>query len=155
MKKKPILDLNTKPTNPKDVLGAGKIPYHLFPNTAVILAVLAMLEGGVKYGRSNYRALGVRSSIYYDAARRHLDAWFEGQNNTEDHGLHHLGNALACIAIIVDAEAAGCLVDDRMYPGGYIQMLKRLTPEVNRIKEMYKGRKPHHYTLLDVVEKQK
>lgn len=144
------IDLNTKPTNPKDVLGGGKIPYHLWPNTATLLGVMAMLEGGSKYGRSNYRALGVRASVYYDAARRHLDAWFEGETNTKDHSLHHLGNALACIAIIVDAEAAGILVDDRMYPGGYVQMLERLTPEVNRIKAMYKDKKPHHYSLLDI-----
>jgi hypothetical protein len=145
-----MIDLNKKPSNPKDALGIAKIPYHLWPNTATLLGVLAMLEGAVKYGRSNYRAVGVRSSIYYDAARRHLDAWFEGEDLTQDHGLHHLGNALACIAIIVDAESKGVLIDDRMYPGGFIDMLKRLTPEVNRIKSMYKGKTPHHYSALDI-----
>lgn len=149
--KKAKIDLGSKPTNPKDMLGVNKIPYHLWPNTATMLGAIAMLEGAVKYGRSNYRAMGVRSSIYYDACRRHIDAWFEGEDLTQDHKLHHLGNALACLALIVDAECKGILIDDRMYPGGYVELLKKLTPEVNRIKEMYKGKKPHHYSLLDVL----
>jgi len=143
-------DLNTKPSNPKDILGVAKIPYHLWPNTATILGTMGMLEGAVKYGRSNYRAVGVRASIYYDACRRHLDSWFEGENNTKDHNIHHLGNALACLAIIVDAEAKGVLIDDRMYPGGFLELRDRLTPEVKRIKEMYKKKTPHHYSKLDI-----
>lgn len=143
------INLNAKPTNPKDLLGANKLPLHLFPNTAVVLGTMGMLEGAVKYGRSNYRAMGIRASIYYDAVRRHIDAWFEGQDNTADHNIHHLGNALACLAIIVDAQAKGILIDDRMYPGGYHEMVTRLTPEVARIKKMYRGKKPHHYSLLD------
>lgn len=151
MKPLPVLDLNSKPTNPKDQFGTNKIPYHLWPNTATILGAMAMLEGAVKYGRSNYRAMGVRASIYYDACRRHLDAWFEGEDLTPDHHLHHLGNALACLAIIVDAESKGVLVDDRMYPGGYIKLIKKLAPDVARIRDMYKDKKPHHYSLLDVA----
>lgn len=148
-------ELNKKPTNPKDAIGTDKIPFHLWPNTATALGALAMLEGAVKYGRSNYRAMGVRASIYYDATLRHLNAWMEGEDNTPDHNLHHLGNALACLAIIVDAQSKGVLIDDRMYPGGYQDLLKRITPDVNRIKKMYKGKKPHHYSLLDVVKKGK
>jgi hypothetical protein len=62
-----------------------------------------------------------------------------------------LGNALACIAIIVDAEAKGILIDDRMYPGGFLSLRDKLTPEVMRIKNMYKGKTPHHYSLLDIL----
>lgn len=149
------INLNTKPTNPKDVLGAAKIPVHLWPNTATLLGTMGMLEGAVKYGRSNYRALGVRASVYYDAARRHLDSWFEGENNTPDHNIHHLGNALACLAIIVDAEAKGILIDDRMFPGGYLKLRDKLTPEVSRIKKIYKEKQPHHYSLLDTVRAKK
>lgn len=149
MKRKRRVDLNSKPTNPKDGIGSLKIPYHLWPNTATILGVIAMLDGGCKYGRSNYRALGVRASVYYDACRRHLDAWFEGEDYTTDSHIHHLGHALACLAIIVDAEAKGLLVDDRMYPGGYHILLRKLTPEVKRIKEIHRKKKPHQYSKLD------
>jgi hypothetical protein len=47
---------------------------------------LGMLEGGHKYGRHNYRAIGVRTSIYYDAAMRHLTAWWEGEDIDAESG---------------------------------------------------------------------
>ena len=110
---------------------------------------MALLDGALKYGRSNFRAIGVRSSIYYDAARRHLIKWFEGQNLDEDSGLPHLAHVLACVAILIDAEAAGKLNDDRMIKGGTLELLKNMTPHVKRLKELYKDRNPHHYTIKD------
>jgi hypothetical protein len=140
---------DSKPTNPKDAIGSDKIPLHLWPETASILGSLAFLEGALKYGRSNYRAIGVRSSIYYDACRRHITKWFEGEDVDEDSGLPHLSHALACLAILVDAQAAGKLNDDRMIKGGTLQMLKDMTPHVKRLKDKYKDRNPHHYTIKD------
>ena len=70
-----------KPTNPKDAIGSGKLPLHLWPTTATALGCISMLNGMLKYGRSNFRAVGIRASIYYDAAMRHLNAWFEGEDD--------------------------------------------------------------------------
>ncbi len=94
----------------------------------------------LKYGRSNFRAVGVRASIYYDAASRHLNAWFEGEAVDPDSGLPHLAHALACLAIIVDAEAAGKLNDDRMHPGGYRALINSLTPHVARLKAVHEDK---------------
>jgi len=137
--------VSDKPSNPKDLLGAKKVPYHLWPETATIQGTLALLEGALKYGRSNWRGVGVRASIYYDALRRHANAWFEGQDNDPDSGLDHLGHALACLAIIIDARAKGLLTDDRMYPGGYDATIKAATPHVARLQEKYADRNPKHY----------
>ena len=104
--------LAEKQSNPKDLISSDKLPLHLWPNTATAMGCLGLLEGACKYGRSNWRVAGVRASIYYDAAKRHLDAWFEGEELSPE-GVPHLANALACLAIIVDAEAAGKLNDDR------------------------------------------
>jgi len=139
----------TKPTNPKDAIGSNKIPIHLFPQTAIIHGALAMLYGALLYGRSNFRAIGVRSSIYYDACNRHITKWFEGEDYDKDSGVHHLGHALACIAIILDAAAAGKLNDDRMVKGGYLELIEKLTPEVKRLKDQFGDRNPHHYTKED------
>ncbi|MGF6154008.1 dATP/dGTP diphosphohydrolase domain-containing protein [Pseudomonas fluorescens] len=138
---------DTKPTNPKDLIGSGKLPLHLWPVTATALGSLGLLDGMLKYGRSNFRAVGVRASIYYDAASRHLNAWFEGEVVDPDSGLPHLAHALACLAIIVDAEAAGKLNDDRMHPGGYRALINDLTPHVARLKEVHAGKNPQHYTI--------
>ena len=139
----------TKPTNPKDAIGSSKMPVHLWPETATLVGSLALLDGALKYGRSNFRAIGVRSSIYYDAARRHLTAWFEGEDVDPDSGVPHLGHALACLAILVDAEAAGKLNDDRMAPGGYRKLIDALTPHVERLKAVHAECSPQHYTIAE------
>lgn len=139
----------TKPTNPKDALGTLKLPIHLWPNTATILGVMGLLDGALKYGRANWRPGGARASVYYDAARRHLDAWMEGEEHPSDSNVHHLGFALACIAILVDAEAAGVLEDDRMFPGGYSALVAQLTPQVLDLKELHHEKDPKHWTIKD------
>lgn len=140
---------DTKPTNPKDAIGSNKVPLHLWPETATVLGTMALLDGALKYGRSNYRAVGVRASIYYDAARRHLTRWFEGEDLDPDSGLPHLAHALASIAIVVDAQQAGKLRDDRNIRGGFANLLETMTLEVTRLKAKHAGRDPKHYTIED------
>jgi Domain of unknown function (DUF5664) len=142
-----------KPTNPKDLIGSDKLPLHLWPETATILGSLGLLDGALKYGRSNYRAVGIRASIYFDATRRHLNAWFEGEEPDPDSGLPHLAHALACLAILVDAEATGKLNDDRMIKGGYRKLLEEMTPHVKRLKAKHADKAPKHYTIADDATK--
>ncbi len=141
-----------KETNPKQFVAADKVPMHLWPNTATILGAVGLLEGALKYGRSNWRPAGVRASVYYDALRRHLDKWFEGVETDEDSGLDQWSHILACAAIIVDARAAGVLEDDRQFPGGYSELLKRTTPDVKRLREKYANKSPKHWTIKEGAE---
>ena len=143
----------TKPSNPKDMIGSDKLPLHLWPTTATAHGCLALLDGMLKYGRSNFRAVGVRASIYHDAVGRHCNAWLEGEDIDPDSGLSHLAHALAGLAILVDAQAAGQLTDDRLYPGGYRKLINALTPHVARLKALYAGRTPKHYTIADAPKK--
>lgn len=141
----------TKPTNPKEDIGSDKLPIHLWPETATALGCLGLLDGALKYGRSNFRPMGVRASIYNDAVRRHMGAWFEGEDNDPDSGLPHLAHALANLAILVESIAKGNLNDDRMYSTNYRAWLDSLTPHVPRLKEKHKDKSPHHYTIKDSV----
>ena len=142
--------MDSKPTNPKDIIGSGKIPVHLAPTSAIAYMSLGLLDGLLKYGRSNFRAVGVRASIYYDALIRHTMAWFEGEDIDPDSGLHHLCHVLACAAILVEAIVKDNLTDDRMYPTNYREMVEHLTPQVERLKAKYADRTPpHHYTIQD------
>jgi len=138
-----------KNPNPKDSIGSSKIPMHLWPEAATVLGSLALLDGALKYGRSNFRASPVRASVYYDAAKRHLNAWFEGRSCDPDSGLPDLAHALACLAILVDAEAACTLIDDRMVSGGYLTLLEGMTPHVKRLQELHADKTPKHYTIAD------
>lgn len=142
----------TKPTNPKDMIGSGKVPIHLWPQTATVLGAMGLLDGALKYGRSNYRAIGIRASIYYDALLRHLIAWFEGEDIDPDSGLPHMAHFLASAAILVDAIAAGRFRDDRMIKGGYRPLIDAMTPEVARLKAKHAAYQPRHYTIADNEE---
>ncbi|SHM77958.1 dATP/dGTP diphosphohydrolase domain-containing protein [Phytopseudomonas punonensis] len=139
----------TKDTNPKDAIGSKKLPLHLWPTTASAMGCLGLLDGASKYGRANWRAAGVRASIYFDAANRHLAAWFEGEEADPDSGLPHLAHALACLAIIVDAQAAGTLTDDRQFPGGHRALINQLPDHVARVQGVHAGKAPKHFTIAD------
>ena len=141
-----------KPSNPKDIIGSDKIPYHLWPETASMLGALGLLDGALKYGRSNFRVVGVKLTIYLDAIRRHSARMLEGQWVDEDSGLPHLSHILASAAIIADADAARKLTNDANVKGGYHELLEEMTPHVKRLKKLYKGKKPKHYTIADRVK---
>ena len=138
--------MTTKESNPKDAVANGKIPMHLWPATATAVGALAMHYGQLMYGRNNWREAGVRASVYVSACQRHLAAWFEGEDSDQESSIPHLAHALACLAILVDAQAANKLTDDRQYPGGYRKLMDELTPLVAMVNEKYKDQEePRHY----------
>lgn len=102
-----------KPANPKDAIGIKKSYQSVIPLPVLHEVGLAMLEGALKYRRHNYRVMGVRAGTYYDACRRHIDCWWEGEDIDPDSGLPHLAKAMACLVILRDAHRQGKLTDDR------------------------------------------
>jgi hypothetical protein len=74
---------------------------------------VGMQEGGAKYGRHNYRVIGVRGSIYYDAAMRHMMSWWEGEDIDPDSGLSHVTKAICSLVVLRDAMMQGKFNDDR------------------------------------------
>ncbi len=126
-----------KDTNPKDALGVKKAPLSTLPTGPIYEVALAMLEGARKYGRHNYRVMGVKASVYYDAAMGHLTAWWEGEDVDPTSGLHHLAKAMACLAVVRDSEMMGNWVDDRppRYPDA--SKLMRNHPAVGGILKRY------------------
>lgn len=105
--------MSEKDTNPKDALGIKKAPVSTLPAGVKYGIGLAMLEGARKYGRHNYRVVGVRASVYYDAYNRHVDAWWEGEDIDPDSGLHHLDKAMACLIVLRDSMLKSNWADDR------------------------------------------
>ena len=99
--------------NPKTAIGATKVPLHLVPPSATHFTALAFEDGAKKYGPYNWREKGVSCSVYYAAAKRHLDAFWDGEDNSRDAAVHHLGHVMACCAIMLDAMTVGKLNDDR------------------------------------------
>lgn len=120
--------IETKPTNPKDAIGIRKVPMSTVPATVMAETALAMLEGALKYGRHNYRVIGVRYSVYYDAAMRHLTAAWEGEDTDPESGLSHVTKAIASLVVLRDALIRENVVDDRppKSPRGWLRELNEL-----------------------------
>lgn len=114
-----------KDTNPKDAVGIRKVPTSCVPANVKMELGLAMMEGALKYGRHNYRDAGVRASVYYDGANRHLDAWWEGEDLDPDSGLSHVTKAIASLVVLRDCMMRGNVVDDRppKSPDGWLSRM--------------------------------
>ena len=133
--------------NPKDAAGRAKLPLHLWPATATAMGCIGLLEGMGKYGRLNWRATPVYASVYVAALKRHMEDWFEGQDLALDSQNPHLANALACLAILVDAQAHGTLIDDRQFAPtpGYQDLVAALLPQVAHLQQLHADKNPKHY----------
>lgn len=143
-----------KPTNPKDAIGNRKLQLGLLPFAFQAEAALALTDGKYKYGAHNWAIGGVRSSIYIDAALRHVARYNAGQELDPDSGVHNLGHAAACIAILLDARERGVLNDDRP-PALDSEALLMLQDSCNALTgrlidgHVAAGRAPRHWTIAD------
>lgn len=132
-----VVPEGTDEANPKDIIGATKVPLHLWPSTATILGAMAFLDGALKYGPYNWRGKKVRATVYVSAVTRHMLSWLDGEEDSDDAGIHHVGHALACLAIIADAQVNGCLIDDRPAKGSASSLLRRFQDKVKALLERY------------------
>lgn len=141
----------TKPTNPKDMVGIAKAPMSTVSAAVMAEVGVAMMEGALKYGRHNYRASGVRSSVYYDATLRHLMSWWEGEDLDPDSRMSHITKAITSLVVLRDAMIQGMVEDDR--PPRSPDFYKRLNTLAAELLEQYGDRNPTHYTELNTPPK--
>lgn len=115
-----------KKTNPKDLIGFNKPSLCSVPMRAVYEMGKAMGDGERKYGRFNWREESINSDIYIDAALRHINSWQDGENVAKDSGFCHIAHAMACLAILIDADCGGNLIDNRsmISPGGVAEYIE-------------------------------
>lgn len=138
--------VDRKDTNPKDSVGIRKAPLSTVPMNVVAEAGVAMLEGALKYGRHNYRAMGIRESVYFDGTMRHLLAYWEGEDIDPDSGVSHLTKAIASLLVWRDAQMNGNATDDRP------PKAKAFYPDLNaraaRLVDAAPQPAPKHHTAL-------
>lgn len=139
--------LESKPTNPKDIVGIRKAPMSTVPANVMAEVGVAMLEGAAKYGRHNYRVAGVRASVYYDGVMRHLMAWWEGEDIDPDSGMSHIVKAITSLAVLRDAMHQSMWADDR--PPRSADFYSLLNRQAGQILDRYEDKKPTHYTIKD------
>lgn len=144
-----------KPSNPKDIVGSTtKVPMSYLPIPVMLEAAVGMFEGGSKYGRHNYRAVGVRGSVYFDATLRHLFDWWEGEDYDPDSvaKLHHISKAISSLCVIRDSMLSGNFVDDRPPSTMKDGWMSELNEKIPMIIEQHRDKNPRHYTIQDVID---
>jgi len=145
------MDGDMKDTNPKDAIGSRKLAFSVLPWRVLTNVALGMMEGAAKYGRHNYRAAGVRASVYFDAVvARHLTEWWEGTDIDSDSGIHHIDKAIAGLMVMRDSMLQGNFVDDRP-PSGKVDM-PALNRHAEEILDKYGHLRPRHYTISDTEQ---
>lgn len=143
--------VTVKPSNPKDIVGIRKAPMSTVSAPVLAEIGVGMLEGAAKYGRHNYRIVGVRSSVYYDATMRHLMSWWEGEDIDPESGMSHITKAITSLVVLRDSQIQGTVTDDRAPRSAeFYPALNKLAGE---IIDRHAEKSPRHYTIADEVTK--
>jgi hypothetical protein len=83
---------------------SDKPRFSLVPRLA-LSAVVGVLEyGAKKYAPENWREVPDARTRYFDAAHRHLGAWWAGETHDPESKQHHLGHALCCLLFLLELE---------------------------------------------------
>lgn len=151
-RKSASIPVREREPNPKQVFGDRKVPIHLWPMAATYLGSIGLHEGRTKYGRNNWRAQPVLASTYIRAALSHINLFLEAEDMAQDTGSPHLGNALASLAILADAQMHGTLIDDRNFVPETSRMQEFIAAAEQQIANLnvqFAGRSPKHWTAED------
>lgn len=130
-------------SNPKEAFGIAKASLSTVPANVLMELGVAMTEGASKYGRHNYRASGIKASVYYDALMRHSMAWWEGQDIDPDSGINHITKAIATLVVLRDSMMHKTLIDDR--PPKTKAFMNTLNKLASKIRVKHKDKQPTHY----------
>ena len=89
-----------------------KVTLELIPPEAELGLGKALSYGAKKYGRRNIEK-GMDWDRAYGAARRHMLAWYSGEDKDPESGLSHLYHALANLAFLTMFQDRGIGKDNR------------------------------------------
>lgn len=105
----------TENINPKQHDADTRLPVGLCPPILTIRVAAVLRWGANKVGRWrwNWRDNPIQLTTYLDAIERHLIAVRAGEELDDETGEPHLAHIAANCGIILDAQLAGTLVDDR------------------------------------------
>lgn len=86
-------------------LDSDKPRFSLIPQ-GTLQPVIRVLEfGAKKYSENNWRNVENARTRYFDAAHRHLDAWWNGQQVDSETNESHLAHAICCLMFLLAMES--------------------------------------------------
>lgn len=100
-------------TNPKDLSFGVKEPLSLVPPEFIRQVSRCMEDGVKKRSAYNWRQSGVSAMQLADKVLRHTLDFIDGKDITDDSKLSNLASAAADLAVMIDAQKYGVLIDDR------------------------------------------
>jgi hypothetical protein len=89
-----------------------KLRYDLIPTSANRALANVLTFGAKKYDDRNWEQ-GIRWGRVFAAARRHMDAWWGGQDLDPETGYSHLDHAITNLAFLIEYERTHPEYDDR------------------------------------------
>lgn len=142
-------DKKSDSKNPKAAAGNLSLPLTMLSPYCCAVGALGKYNGMLKYGGANYIGTEVLMSVYLNAIRRHFDKILMGEVVDAVDQVPHWGAIMANIDIILSAQAAGTLIDDRLRCDGQLEAVAALQPLVASLQELHKGKDPKHYYMSE------
>jgi len=79
----------------------GKWRFSLMPMSAMKSVIEVLEFGAKKYAPGNWKTVPDARTRYFDAAIRHVTAWWGGEKNDSESGLPHLAHAICCLLFLL------------------------------------------------------
>lgn len=80
---------------------SNKPRYSLLPTGTINQVVQVLEHGAIKYEVDNWQRVSDSRNRYYDAAMRHIDAWWNAEKMDEESKLPHLAHAISCLLFLM------------------------------------------------------
>ncbi|WP_442777670.1 dATP/dGTP diphosphohydrolase domain-containing protein [Acinetobacter baumannii] len=78
--------------------------FSLIPKGSLAPVINVLEFGARKYSEGNWRKVANAETRYFDAAHRHLNAWWDGQTADPETGESHLAHAVSCLLFLIALE---------------------------------------------------
>lgn len=82
----------------------GKLRHDLLPLYPVHETIRVLMYGAQKYDDHNWKKVPNLRARYYNAVKRHIDDWWEGEQLDSESGYHHLAHAMCCLIFLMQVE---------------------------------------------------
>lgn len=80
---------------------ASKPRWSLIPQGTLEEVIKVLEYGANKYAPDNWKKVPEMEVRYYDAAMRHIDAYWQGEYLDEESGQPHLAHAVCCLLFLM------------------------------------------------------
>ena len=80
---------------------SGKPRWSLLPRGTLRKVIQVLEAGAVKYDVDNWKIVPDARTRYYDAMNRHIEAWWGGEKQDPETGIHHLAHATCCALFLI------------------------------------------------------